>query len=156
MLPMTRLLSAHDDDTAFAEHQPFGVAPPASPKYLLEMARSFSIEHHSNLVLCTHFLPWMDLAVSASVEGWRPLHSCAGELERRCREVVDLVEGTREALMYRNEWCRAVLSFGLVRWWPLALRDKAVNALGPFRIVIRCERPNEPVVHLDEDFRTPA
>jgi hypothetical protein len=152
MLPMTRLLSENDlHDNPFAEwHPPVRPVPHApDPKYLLELARSFSIERQSDLVLCTRFLPWMDLAVSAAEDGWRPLQSSAAELARRCREVVDLVEGSREALMARAEWCRAVMSFGLVRWWPVSLRDRAMASLGPFAVVIDCANPTEPWVHLD-------
>jgi len=147
---MTRLFPESDHDNPFAEWHLVGKPPPGpDPKYLLELARSFSIERHSDLVLCARFLPGMDLAVSASEEGGGPLQSSAAELDRRCREVIELVDSTREALMKQPEWCRAVVSFGLVRWWPMALRDKAALALGPFPVVIDCANPAAPWVRIE-------
>lgn len=133
-----------------------GAGPAGTPpNYLLEMARSFSVDHHSELVLCTHFLPGIDLAVSASNDGWMPLQSSRCELERRCQEVIDALTCARDPLMASNEWCRSALSFGLVRWWPIDLRERAMVALGPFPIVIHCARPGEPVVHVNQINRAP-
>jgi len=108
-------------------------------KYLLEMARTFSIEAQSEPVLCKRFLPWMDLALSAAGNILSPAYSSAEALERRFQEVVDLVDGTEEVLRVRTEWCRSMLSFGLVRWWPISVRERASRSLGPFKVVVDCE-----------------
>ena len=112
-------------------------------KYFLEMARTYSIEFKSQPVLCRRFLPWMDLSVSASgdVDIWDPVSPGVEHLDRRFREVLDLVDGTEEDLQDRNSWyCRDV-SFGLVSWWPLSIRKRAFDSLGPFKVIIDCENP---------------
>jgi hypothetical protein len=154
LLTMTRLLPcSSDNDNGLSDNgwAVPGQSPAGDPKYLLEMARVFSIEHHSHLVLCRHFLPGLDLLVSADDDGWSPLQSNAVQVDARCREVIDLVERTGPVMRQRTEWCRAVMSFGLVRWWPVPLREKATHSLGPFHIVIDCRAPHAPVVHIDEE-----
>jgi len=108
------------------------------PPYLLEMARTFSIEFHSEPVLCMNFLPWMDLAISAAGDICSPAYSSPMALLSRFHEVSDRVEGTQQVLQVRTEWCRSLVSFGLVRWWPVSVRERASRALGPFKVVIDC------------------
>ena len=112
-------------------------------KYFLEMARTYSIEFKSEPVLCRRFLPWMDLSVSASGDSdiWDSVSPGLEHVERRFREVLELVDGTEEALQDRNSWNCGDVSFGLVRWWPLSIRRRAFDSLGPFAVIIDCENP---------------
>jgi hypothetical protein len=108
------------------------------------MARNLSVEYRSELVLCTHFLPWMDLAISAAGDICSAAYCSPRALQDRFHEVLELVEGTQDVLNTRSEWCRSVVSFGLVRWWPIPVRERASQSLGPFRVVIDCREPCPP------------
>lgn len=116
-----------------------GTGRRVTSKYLLEMARTFSIEMGGSPVLCTDFFPGLDLTLSAAGEVRSAAHASAEAQERRFREVVDLVRGTEAVLKAQPEWFRQQVSFGVVRWWPVAIRDTACHWLGPFRSVIDCE-----------------
>jgi len=128
----------------------FDKQSPDAAKYLLEMARSLSLEHHSEPVLCTHFLPWMDLAVSADDEVLLPTWSNARVLQSRYREVLTLVESTQHMVRHRAEWCRSLVSFGLVRWWPVSIRAHALQSLGPFRLTIDCLEKDQAQLQIAE------
>ena len=113
----------------------FGV--PATPNYLLEMARTFSLERDSEPVLCARFLRRIDLLVSADT--WSPTAMTSRALQGRFEEVLEAVQGKRDALRVGRDWSAAVLSFGLVRWWPSRMRGRIAQSLGPFKIVIDCQ-----------------
>jgi hypothetical protein len=144
MLPMTLsiLPTTGRNDTASCH------SPHTNQQHLLEMVLSFSIQQSSNLVLCTDLLPDFDIAVSACMEGCHTGTANAADMERRWREVVNLVESKRETALIDKLWCRAAVSFGLIRWWPVSTRLLASAALGPFSVVIECACANAPVVRL--------
>ena len=103
---------------------------------VLEMARLHSINHHSELVLCTNFLPWLDLALSADSEGeflsidWRL------PMDVRWLEVADFVLGASETQRPNSGQCAALTSFGLLRCWHSAARTRFARAYGPIRHVV--------------------
>jgi hypothetical protein len=139
-MTLTQLPTTTRNDTAYAPRAHF------EHQHLLEMALSFSTERLSNLVLCTHFLPGIDLAVSASAESWHCGSANSRDIARRWREVKQLIDAARDTIIFRAHWCYAAASFGLVRWWPAAERERACATLGPFQVVIECAHPEEPLV----------
>jgi hypothetical protein len=140
-MTLTQLPTSTRNDTATAPCSHF------ERQHLLEMALSFSTERQSNLVLCTHFLPGLDLAVSASAESWHCGSASARDIARRWAEVKQLIDATRrDTIIFRTHWCHAAVSFGLVRWWPTTERKHAAAKLGPFQVVIECEHFAEPLV----------
>jgi len=128
----------------------------ATSKYLLEMARTFSLERQSEPVLCARLLQGVDLLVSADT--WSPTSLTSEAIHGRFEEVMDAVHGRRDPLRIRHDWSAAVLSFGLVRWWPSWMRHRIAHSLGPFKVVIDCQTPSaqmESVVWLaDGDVNT--
>jgi hypothetical protein len=122
-------------------------------KSTLEMARIFSIEAESNFVLCKNFLPGIDIAVSAAGEEfWGEAYSTSRDsMEKRCREVISVVENAREKKALNSEWGRLLMSFGLVYWWPVSVRQRVENSLGPFNVVIHRAKSNRLMVRFSED-----
>lgn len=120
-------------------HVPGGTPDrPTAPIYLLELARTASVELSSEPVLCKDFLPGTDLTVSAE-SGMRTDAVTSSEaLAARFRKVLDLVGGTARRVPAQGGWDRAHVAFGLVRWWPASRRDVACRSLGPFKMVIDC------------------
>jgi hypothetical protein len=148
MLPMTLSIlpttGGNDNASCHSQH--------ANQQHLLEIVLSFSIQQNSNLVLCTDLLPDFDVAVSACMEGCHTGTSCTADMDRRWNEVVGLVEANREEVLVGKRWCRAAVSFGLIRWWPASTRLQASAALGPFGVVIECACAHSPVVHLQSSM----
>jgi hypothetical protein len=122
-------------------------------KSTLELARIFSIEAESNFVLCKNFLPGIDIAVSAAGEEfWGEAYSTSRDsMEKRCREVISVVENAREKRALNSEWGRVLMSFGLVYWWPISVRQRVENSLGPFNVVIHRAKSNRLMVQFSGD-----
>ena len=119
------------------------------PKFILEMARCFSIEFSSQPVLCSDLFPSIDVLVSA--EGDLP---CGGpsnlsRIDAQFLETQRLIFRAREALLSSTDWCSARVSFGLIRWWPTAVRSRAYRFLGPFRVAIDCAAVDYPKIDFD-------
>ncbi len=49
------------------------------------------------------------------------------------------MERSQDMLRPHQNWYSAVLSFGLVRWWPIWMRARVARSLGPFKMVIECK-----------------
>lgn len=118
-------------------------------KYMLEMARTYSIEMSGSPVLCRRFLPWMDLTVSACErrDVWDPVSPWLEFIEKRFHEILEMVADTEDEFRVRKEWRRETASFGVVMWWPLEMRRRAFEAMGPFKVVIDCEHTGVQVHH---------
>jgi hypothetical protein len=114
---------------------------PADLPQLLEAACALSVEHHSHLVVCLNILPWMDMAVSADdeaafSEACLDTARAQAQRRRRWKEVARFLHCANEMQSPHGGWCHAVFSFGLVRCWPVQLREQAFLAHGPFCSVV--------------------
>lgn len=109
---------------------------PSKLAVLLEKARLLSIGHHSDLVVCTNFLPWMDLALSADGEQDDPPGLGRNAIQRRWLEVAILmVELNETAEALSRNWT-ALASFGLVRGWHVSERSRWTHAHGPINLTL--------------------
>lgn len=98
---------------------------------VLEMARLHSVNHHSELVLCTNFLPWLDLALSADSEGDFLSIDQRNPVDVRWLEVADFIADANERRNFDSKQSVALASFGLLRCWPVDARSRFIRSYGP-------------------------
>ena len=98
---------------------------------LLEMTRLRSINFQSQLVLCTNFLPWLDLALSADSEGQIPPLDGRSHVELRWLEVVGFLADAIETQKSATKQCTMLASFGLLRCWHVRSRVGFLKGHGP-------------------------
>ena len=123
--------------------------PPSSAKYMLEMARTYSLDNNGAPVLCEHFFPGVDLLIVA--DAYYPSISTPRALQCRFNSIHDAIEATRVEINNGQDWLKQVFTFGLLRWWATSMRDKAAIGLGPFHYVINCG--HEAKCTMDRDGR---
>ena len=107
-------------------------------KHIVEIARLESISRDSEPVLCERFYPWMDLMVSSEKSHFSHLGMDLGGIDARMSELTKLIEGSALGIEKKETWCSAWLSLGVVRWWHVELRDKAISSFAPFALAIHC------------------
>ena len=110
--------------------------PPSSAKYMLEMARTYSLDNNAAPVLCEHFFPGVDLLMVA--DAYYPSVSTPRSLQCRFNAIHDAINATEAEIEDGQIWLNQVFTFGLLRWWATSIRHKATVGLGPFTYSINC------------------
>lgn len=111
-------------------------AEPSLLACVLERARSLSVANQSELVVCTYFLPWLDLALSADAEPGRGVVSGRCEVEQRWQEVAGLITDLNETGVSTARNWTALVSFGLLRCWHVQARERSTRAHGPICLTV--------------------
>ena len=114
-------------------------------KHIVEIARIESIARNSEPVLCERFYPWLDLMVSSDEAPHGFAETNFGGLDARMCELTKLIEASDLGIDKKETWCSAWTSIGVVRWWHVEHRDKAISSFAPFalapKFVVTCPFP---------------
>lgn len=107
-------------------------------KHIVEIARIESIARNSEPILCERFYPWLDLMVSSDDAPYGFEEMNAGGIDARMSELTRLIEASDLGIEKKETWCSAWTSLGVVRWWHVEHRDKAISSFAPFALAIHC------------------